>query len=436
MLSIVSQTIRKNALLQPGQAVLVAISGGPDSVALAAALRLLGYSPVLAHLNYGLRGADSDADEALVRSYAAAWQIPVFVQRVDTAALLAASPGETIQTLARKLRYDFFEKLMQEQGLTACATGHHADDQAETVLMRLLRGNSPHILQGIPVQRGAYIRPLIEVSRQDIVIFCEEQKLEWRKDKSNDKNDYLRNKLRNIVIPVIKEIQPDFSSTIANKLAWYQQQENALNQLFTQRYAQEVQTETGVSRWEPVAAPDAPMAAYVLEQWGLHGHALWAGLALLDSLPGAWIVANSGDRLARTRTGLVLYPAQNEIQPIEIQDVTDLPLHIGQWQISVATPGSKEALRASDRHYLALEAVQFPLVVRVPQAGDRMAPLGMKNGSKLLSDIMIDEHWDAARKQQALILADAAGVVALFGYRVAERVKVQSLEKEAICIAF
>lgn len=431
MLHRIAQTLREHALLAPGQRVLVAISGGPDSVALAAALRMLGHDLVLAHVNYGLRGTDSDADEALVRAYAQDWQVQLRVKRFNTKALLAAQPEETLQTLARKLRYAFFEEVMQAEGLTVCALGHHADDQAETLLMRLLRGNSPHVLQGIPIRRGPYVRPLLEVTRQQILQFCEDQQLTWRQDASNNQNDYLRNRLRNEVMPLLKAIQPDLPAVLADKYHWYQQQEAALNQGFSARYDREVTQSGETLAWGP-AVPDAPMAAYVLERWGLHGHALWAGLQLLDSQPGAWISVATGLKLARTRNGLLLFPETAVPQPVTIPGPESLPMVVGEWQISLAAPETQEALRQPNTYFLDLEAITFPLVIRPWQQGDRMQPLGMQHGSKLLSDIMADAHWNPAQKQQALVVADAQGVVCLTGFRVSERVKYRALHKPAL----
>jgi tRNA(Ile)-lysidine synthase len=202
------ENIRRQKLVAHGDAVLLAVSGGPDSMAL---LHLFAaVSPVLrcrlgvAHCNFTLRGEQSDGDEAFVRDACAALGLECHVRRFDTAAVSAAWK-KSIEETARLLRYDYFEELCREAGYTRIATGHHSGDNAETVLFNLFRGAAASGLRGIRAKHSKIIRPLLPFSRGEIVAYLEEKKIGWRVDYTNEGIEHDRNFIRNRVIPVIEE---------------------------------------------------------------------------------------------------------------------------------------------------------------------------------------------------------------------------------------
>lgn len=202
--------------------LLVAVSGGIDSMCLATKVRLEGGPFAIAHCNFGLRGKESDEDEAFVRSWAGAAGIPLHVKRFDTKEY-ASDQGISVEMAARRLRYHWFGELCREHGYEAVAVAHNANDNAETLLLNLLRGTG---LRGITGMRpSAFIpdpdyadipllRPLLGMTRQDIEAFAAEHKLQWREDATNALNDFKRNKIRNLVFPVFKEINPSFIQTL------------------------------------------------------------------------------------------------------------------------------------------------------------------------------------------------------------------------------
>ena len=203
-------------------ALLVAVSGGVDSMCLAEKVRRQGGPFAVAHCNFGLRGAESDADEALVRSWAAGYGIPCHVKRFETAAY-AAAEGISIEMAARRLRYHWFGELCREYGYEAVAVAHNANDNAETLLLNLLRGTGLKGITGmkaegfLPDPDFADIplrRPLLGLTREEIEAFARENGLSWREDATNAQNDYKRNKLRNLVFPVFREINPSFVQTL------------------------------------------------------------------------------------------------------------------------------------------------------------------------------------------------------------------------------
>lgn len=202
--------------------LLVAVSGGVDSMCLAEKVRLEGGPFAIAHCNFGLRGAESDADEALVRAWASARGIPIHVKQFETQAF-ASARGISVEMAARRLRYHWFGQLCQEFGYSAVAVAHNANDNAETLILNLLRGTGLRGIVGmkasgfLPDPDFAHIpllRPLLGQTREDIEAFAREHGLTWREDSSNASNDFKRNKIRNLVFPFFREINPSFVQTL------------------------------------------------------------------------------------------------------------------------------------------------------------------------------------------------------------------------------
>ena len=202
--------------------LLVAVSGGIDSMCLMEKVRQEGGPFAVAHCNFGLRGAESDADEAFVREQAARHGIPCHVKQFDTEAF-ASAEGISIEMAARRLRYHWFGELCREHGYTAVAVAHNANDNAETLILNLLRGTG---LKGITGMKAAgyipdpdfgdipLLRPLLEMTREEIVAFAREHGLNWREDSTNAQTDYKRNKIRNLVFPIFATINPSFVQTL------------------------------------------------------------------------------------------------------------------------------------------------------------------------------------------------------------------------------
>ena len=202
--------------------LLVAVSGGVDSMCLAEKVRLEGGPFAIAHCNFGLRGAESDADEAFVRAWASARGIPIHVKQFETQAF-ASAQGISVEMAARQLRYHWFGQLCHEFGYSAVAVAHNANDNAETLILNLLRGTGLRGIVGmkasgfLPDPDFAHIsllRPLLGMTREDIEAFAREHGLTWREDSSNASNDFKRNKIRNLVFPVFREINPSFVQTL------------------------------------------------------------------------------------------------------------------------------------------------------------------------------------------------------------------------------
>ena len=207
MLAKVADYIAKNQLLTPRSHVLAGLSGGPDSVCLTLLLRQMGYSLTAAHCNFRLRGAESDADEAFVRDFTQRHSIPLIVTSFDTTAY-AAQHHLSIEMAARELRYAWFEQERQRLGAEAIAVAHHSDDVIETMLLNLLRGTGLQGLTGIRPRNGRVVRPLLAVSRQEILTYLERVGQSYVTDSTNASCDYTRNKIRHRLLPVMEEVNP------------------------------------------------------------------------------------------------------------------------------------------------------------------------------------------------------------------------------------
>ena len=230
--------------------LLVAVSGGIDSMCLAEKVRRSGEPFAIAHCNFGLRGADSDGDEAFVRSWAAGYGITCHVKRFETSAY-AASEGISIEMAARRLRYHWFGELCREHGYSGVAVAHNANDNAETLILNLLRGTGVRGIIGmkasgfIPDPDFAdvpLLRPLLGMTREDIEAFAAENGLSWREDATNALNDYKRNKIRNLVFPVFREINPRFVEVLNRDMDRF---EAELNYLGKEQGVDQVQGKSG-----------------------------------------------------------------------------------------------------------------------------------------------------------------------------------------------
>ncbi|MEK6695502.1 MAG: tRNA lysidine(34) synthetase TilS, partial [Nitrospirota bacterium] len=262
----VTEAVRRKRLIQPDGRVLVAVSGGADSVCLLTLLHemrervlLPGIELRIAHVNYGLRGDESEEDEAFVRELGAKLGVPVDCERVR----LMPKSGGTLQSRARDARYAFFGRLLREHGMTAVATGHTADDQAETVLLWLMRGAGTSGLTGIPVKRaGGIIRPLLGVTRQQVLDYLAFRGVPYRSDSSNGTPRYRRNRIRQEILPALRSLNPRIVEALA--------------------------------RGADILAADAAVLNEIeRERWGVVAKDASSGLVVLD-----------GDRLAAEPLGL------------------------------------------------------------------------------------------------------------------------------------
>jgi tRNA(Ile)-lysidine synthase len=426
-------------LIRDQERVLVAISGGPDSVFLAYALHHLHYPIGLAHINYQLRGETSEYEEKLVIQYAQTWGVPIYHRRMK-AHQKEAESSSSKQVIYRDFRYDFFTEIMTQHHYQVCATAHHRGDQAESILMSLTRGNHPAMIQSIPVQREQFVRPLLNLSKQEILDCIAEAGLTYSHDISNDSNDYLRNQFRNQVIPLLTEINPSIEAQLVWKHDWYQSQFTFIKVVLDQQADAYLSESPQVKRlhFTPFIAQFGReflplLNAWALERWGIYGHYLWESLKLIDSDPGRFILTDKG-RISKGRDTLIL---ETEEVKEEIQEITaflnQYIVRLGSQTIHFSINEEKPDFNQPNTFWLDRDKIQFPLRLRRWQPGDRMTPLGMKHAKKL-SDIFIDEKLDSAQKKRAIVFESAGQIVALYPFRVANQVKLSAHTQKTLKI--
>ncbi len=410
LLSKVVRTIREQQLFQADDTLIVALSGGADSTALLDLLnRLPGFNPrlVVAHLNHCLRGSESDADEAFCRKLAEKYEVPYENRRVDVK-YLAKSEGLNLEDAGRRARMNFLDLVREKHGAAAIVTAHHSDDQAETILMRLLRGSGMTGLCGIPYrnQRG-YIRPLLNAAREEIVQYLQERGLDWREDASNLDTSFMRNRIRHELLPLLEQYNPAVRRTLISTAAILSDEDELLDALAEQAFSSLWSGHGSDYVCSIVEIKAYPIAlrrrilryacrrlAGNLDRFNL-GH-IESILQMLDSprpnsrlsLPQSISAVREYDRLLlRLRTegslgdsGEVLIKAPGHYR---------LP-DGGSLQVAISsTPLDFHDLSAGSACF-NINKTPFPWRVRTFRPGDRMTPLGM-TGRKKVKDIFIDK---------------------------------------------
>jgi tRNA(Ile)-lysidine synthase len=442
ILSQVSNFMQAQGMPPPGSKILVALSGGADSVALTLILIELGYRPVAAHCNFGLRPEAMD-EEAWVQRFAKALHIHIYMCRFSAADFDALQP-DGIQQAARRLRYTFFEELMLTHSISACATAHHADDQLETQVMSFFRGNSPALLRSIPAVRGPYCRPLLNIGKRLLIDWLQARNQDWCHDSSNDQSDYLRNIVRNELFPVLDRINPSFRDRFQKQAARYAAQQMWMDAQLEATLAQ-FESHVGDERILQLDASrifyGVPHVIVFIEWWlarqGFVGNEIDEILKFLDAPIGS--IAQFGEwELLHDRGCLRMRPkgATFTLLPLEL----NVDAHAGQEinyagdRISlhqVPIPNSYKTGEHHETHWMDKDRLRLPIRLRIWEPGDRFVPVGL-HGTKRVSDILIDQKRDRFAKERAWVLEDADGIILLSGYRIAARVAIDQDSKACL----
>lgn len=412
----IAASARDRQLFSPGDTLIVGLSGGADSVALLDLLASLpDYSLRLtaAHLNHCLRGAESDGDEQFCREFAARLGIPFETRRVDVAAF-AAREGLNLEDAGREARIEFLDQLARAAGASAVVLAHHADDQAETVLMRLLRGSGSHGLAGIAWRnRRGYVRPLLNVSRQEIEAYLRERGLEWREDSSNRDTTLLRNRIRHEILPLLESCNPATREALTATASILNDEDALLEELTERAFAELCESSAAgsscsVARF--LSQPPALARRLVRLMYSRHAHSrrlltsshVEAVRAMAASprpnqrlnLPGAIVAVREYDRLSLTR------PDAPPDCPYEIQ--IDGPGSFllpdgSRIHVEEGAPPLAPKTECSDRAWFDQAQAPYPWTVRTFRPGDRLQPLGMV-GTKKVKDIFIDKKIPPSRR--------------------------------------
>lgn len=424
--------LSEKCLFQGSERVLLALSGGVDSMVMAHLFREAGISYGIAHCNFQLRGEASDGDEQLVRRYAKASGIPFYHSAFSTKEI-AEKEGESIQVTARRLRYEWLEKIRREEGYDLIATAHHLNDTAETVLYNLAKGCGIRGLLGIPVRREQIIRPLLFATRQEVEAFAAERGIDWREDASNLETYYVRNKIRLEVLPLLKAVNPQLEKTMAANIQRFRDTE-ALFQFAVEDIARRVKKEEAPGsitiRVEDLANYPAPATVLyeILRPYGFVPAQAIAVLERAEGQPGAIFLSREW-RLLIDRGEIRLEPVQNiEEVPIELQLTTSSAAVPEGW-FDIDRLDGKPAVISADPHTAMLDAdlLEWPLRLRRWKPGDFFYPFGMKGQRKKLQDLFTDEKLSRFDKEKVWIIETANGDICwVAGYRIDDRFRISS----------
>ena len=405
-----------------GDGVLAALSGGADSVALLLELiKLQKNGKILrveaAHLNHAIRKTDADADEAFCAELCERLGVPLHMERIDVPCL-AKETGVSLELAARNARYAFLERVRADRDLDCIAIGHHRDDQAETLLLHLLRGSGTDGLVGMRLRSGRLIRPLLYTDKAAILAYLSERGQSWCTDETNFETDATRNRIRLSVMPVLETVNPTAKKALSDAAAHIAEDSDYLNAI-----ADDAQKACGTNRKKLSALP-RPIRLRVLRNLLPYTDFTAADLDRLDAL----LNGQTGD-VATLKNGVIAWLDATELRiGREETDPYSTPVpgtgsvKLPHGTLSVERVEKAAFPCAKFDAYIDADRLQGEVIARDPKQGDRFTPLGM-TGTKLLSDYLTDRKVPRFERNMP-ILSDEIGIVWVAGHTVDERMRV------------
>lgn len=424
MLSKVKDYIKKHKLLSLSDLYIVALSGGADSVALLLLLDEMGYKVHALHCNFHLRGEESDRDERFCEDLCLKKNIPFHRIHFDTL-MYAETHKMSVEMAARELRYRYFEQMRKDIGAEGICVAHHQDDTVETVLLNLVRGTGLRGLTGIQPRNGAILRPLLCVTRTEIEAYLATKQQDYVTDSTNLETDFVRNKIRLQVVPLLRQLNPAVSENIVRTAEHLTEAQKVLDAV--------VDTYKGSNQLDLCALQQVGSAEYIvfewLKQYGFNGSQVQQ---VISAETGSIFSSPTGYEVLKDRGRLLVEPTIMAFTPIRIPEEGTYVLPDDR-RLNVRR---SNPFVSKDSHEATLDArqVRFPLTVRRVEEGDWMIPYGM-TGRKLLSDLMTDLKMSLFDKRRQLVVVDTQdAVVWAIGLRTDHRCRVTDATQEVIAI--
>lgn len=414
--------------------LIVAVSGGADSMALLHGCSTVHARCVVAHVNYGLRGADSNDDETLVRNYCSSQNIPLelFVVREEH---WEKHPGST-QEAARAIRYAWFEELRVKHDALYILTAHHANDQTETMLYQFIRGGAGRSVYGMPMRSENTLRPLLALTQQAVINYVEEHQIPWRHDRSNDSDKYARNRVRHEILPLIEALNPSIHEGIQQRSSWMHQ-EQAMVEWAAQSYLKNnLSISSGVEALSISNLLETGFADVLLWKW-LHPADFTSPtvVQISASLANAsgealWFSSGTHDVCIQGNT-IACLPTPKAVNEF----IEAFPWSNDLMQIDLCSPEEVEFTNDSIRQYLDADKLRLPLQLRSWQPGDRMHALGAP-GVQKVSDILTHAKIPSWKKREALVLTCGGDITCILQTRICEDFKKTASTKRCVRIQF
>lgn len=419
------QFIADNRLFERTDRILVAVSGGMDSVCLAHLCKAAGFSFGIAHVNFNLRGDESEGDENFVGDLAKEFNVPFHCTTLD-AARYSKESKVSVQVAARELRYDFFRDIMASHYYKRLLTAHHADDNAETMLMNFLKGTGINGMRGILPLNGNICRPLLFAPRELISAYAKESSIDFREDSSNATDKYTRNRIRLEVFPSLAKAYPQFRENLYNNAARFREISSLYQDAVDRKMKKMVVKEEGELKIPVLALLKSGAAATLLfellQPLGFKAAQLPEAMKLLHTESGKFIESES-HRLLRNRKWLIAASRDTLIQSAIIIESTPAIIHYAGGSLDFRTDGSTGLAADADIAELDASAIEFPLILRRWKTGDYFYPLGMRHKKKL-SRFFIDQKLSLYDKEKIWVLESNKRILWVVGIRIDDRFKV------------
>ena len=434
----VRQFIDSNQLLINNDRILVGVSGGADSVVLLHILLKLGFECVVAHCNFHLRGEESMRDELFVEKLAEKYKLIYKKTDFDTVRF-AKSNKISIEMAAREMRYAWFKKLAPENKCQAIATAHHTDDSIETLLLNMIRGTGLKGLTGIEPRNGDIVRPVLCCTRSEIEQYAQKNKLEYITDSTNLANEYSRNKIRNLILPMMADINPSVKQSLAENISRFRGSWKIYSEKIAEieahiTFNKENQTFVDIDKLKSQSDPKTVLFE-ILQKYQFNSDVISNIFEGLDKSSGKRYYSDT-HRLLKDREHLIV----DEIEPnntleFSIDESTKLisiPINL-----SLNKKAKNEDFifsKKSDKIHIDADKIKFPLTLRKWKKGDSFHPFGMKE-SKKLSDFFINEKINRNQKENIWLLVSDNKIVWIIGLRMDERFRITEKTKNILEIS-
>ncbi len=424
--------LQNNFPFLKGKKLLLATSGGIDSMAMVHLFQQTSNPIAMAHCNFQLRGIESFEDQKFVEDYADAHHIPIYTTKFDTNAF-AEDYQLSIQMAARELRYNWFYELLETENYDFILTAHHADDNLETFLINFSRGTGLDGLTGIPSQNDQVIRPLLTFSRQEIEEYAKENSLLWREDSSNASDKYLRNKIRHDLVPLFKELNPNFLISFQKTQSYLQESQTMAEDATVMVYQQVAKEIEKDIQFDLDKLKQLPNYASYLYQWLKEfGFSDWDVITDLVNSQSGKQVFSKHYRLLKNREVLILSPIEEnsneEFYIDKNQNEVNIPLNLSFCKVTDISASSISSIFVDENK------LKYPLQIRKWKKGDFFQPFGMNGQSKKVSKFFKDEKLSLIAKEKIWLLCSDNQIVWVIGARADERFKVEITSTQIVNI--
>jgi tRNA(Ile)-lysidine synthase len=418
--------IVEKKLFMPSDRLLIAVSGGVDSVVLCDLCRNAGFDFEIAHANFQLRGQDSVLDECFVKGLADGYHVRFHVKKFNTIAYSERNKV-SVQVAARELRYQWFNELLDDGGPRYLLTAHHADDNIETVLMNFFRGTGIAGLKGMAARHDRIVRPVLFASKKELLGYAKERKLSWREDASNATDKYSRNYFRNAIIPMVYRVYPEVEANLANNISRFAEAAELYHQAVELHKKKLLEFKGGevhipILKLKKVS-PLHTLLFEIIKDYGFTSHQVNEVIHLTDGAQASYVQSPT-HRIIRNRNWLIIASnsSGNAVHVVVREGEHEISFSGGTMKIESVTGN----INLSDNVHVAqldMRGIKFPLLLRRWKAGDYFYPLGMRKKKKI-SRFLIDNKLSKTDKEGLYVLESDKKICWVVGMRIDERFKI------------